>query len=63
MRARVRIGVFGDLGQTAYSAQTLTHLAAESPQIILNMGEPPLHCVELSSSTSQKCRLKSFGTS
>jgi len=49
-RARVRIGVFGDLGQTAYSAQTLTHLAAESPQIILNMGEPPWHCVRLASS-------------
>ena len=48
----MRIGVFGDLGQTAYSAQTLTHLAAELPQIILNMGEPPVHCAKLASSTA-----------
>ena len=38
VRTRVRIGVFGDLGQTVYSAQTLAHLSKETPQIILNMG-------------------------
>ena len=51
-RARLRIGVFGDLGQTAYSAQTLQHLAAESPQIILNMGESSAHCVTVASWTA-----------
>ena len=34
----VRIGFFGDLGQTHYSVQTLERLAAQQPDIIFNMG-------------------------
>lgn len=33
------IGVFGDLGDTYNSSTTLNHLAANSPQVILNVGD------------------------
>lgn len=37
-RSPVRIGIFGDLGQTRYSRQTLERLATAEPRIIFNMG-------------------------
>lgn len=35
----IRIGVFGDLGDSTNSTSTLQHLAANKPAIILNMGD------------------------
>ncbi len=37
--AGLTIGVFGDIGDTINSTMTLGHLAANSPQIILNVGD------------------------
>jgi len=35
----LRVVVFGDLGQTAYSLQTLTHMAAVEPDLAVNLGD------------------------
>ena len=35
----LRIGVLGDVGQTFNSTATLRHLAANRPQIIINVGD------------------------
>ena len=43
MSPGLTIGVFGDIGDTINSTMTLGHLAANSPQIILNVGD--LVCV------------------
>lgn len=37
--AGMTIGVFGDIGDTINSTVTLGHLAANSPQVILNVGD------------------------
>ena len=39
------IGVFGDLGDTYNSSTTLNHLQANSPQVILNVGDLVRACL------------------
>ena len=34
-----RLGLFGDLGQTEDSAETLEHIIASNPQSVLNVGD------------------------
>ena len=36
---RGRLGLFGDLGQTEDSAETLEHIIASRPQSVLNVGD------------------------
>ena len=45
MEAGLTIGVFGDIGDTINSTVTLGHLAANSPQIIYNVGDLVLACL------------------
>lgn len=35
----MRIGIFGDLGDTSNSSTTLQHLQANSPDMVLNTGD------------------------
>ena len=35
----MRIGIFGDLGDTSNSSTTLQHLIANSPDMVLNTGD------------------------
>lgn len=43
LSVEMRIGVFGDLGDTSNSSDTLNHLIGNSPAIVLNTGD--LVCV------------------
>lgn len=48
------IGVFGDLGDTYNSSTTLNHLQANSPQVILNVGDLVRTCPDSERADSKR---------